>query len=102
MHLQSKVHKILRDKSGATGMLAVGAIIAVIIATAFAMIVGAIILSQTYDVADTLVTTDAGDPVNDTIEGMFDIIWPSMQLLPIAILVLVGAAIMAVVALLRG
>ena len=64
MHLQSKVHKILRDKSGATGMLAVGAIIAVIIATAFAMIVGAIILSQTYDVADTLVTTDAGDPYN--------------------------------------
>ena len=28
---------------------------------------------------------------NSTIENMFDIIWPSLQLLPIAILVLVGA-----------
>lgn len=101
MHLKSKAQHLLRDRR-ASGMLAVGAIIAVIIATAFAMIVGAIILSQTYDVADTLVTGSAGDPVNDTIEGMFDIIWPSMQLLPIAILVLVGAAIMAVVALLRS
>lgn len=96
-----KARHLLRDRKAA-GMLAVGAIIAVIIATAFSMIVGAIILSQTYDVADVLVTGDIGTPVNDTIEGMFDIIWPSMQLLPIAILVLVGAAIMAVVALLRG
>lgn len=96
------LNKLVRDHKGAMGLLAVGAIIAVIIATAFAMIVGAIILSETYDVADGLVANDATDNANITVEGMFDIIWPSMQLLPIAILVLVGAAIMAVVALLRG
>jgi len=100
--MKFRTSKFMRDHRGAAGLLAVGAIIAVIIATAFAMIVGAIILSQTYDVADGLVANDATDNVNITVEGMFDIIWPSMQLLPIAILVLVGAAIMAVVALLRG
>lgn len=96
------LNKLVRDHKGGMGLLAVGAIIAVIIATAFAMIVGAIILSETYSVADGLIANDATDNANVTIEGMFDIIWPSMQLLPIAILVLVGAAIMAVVALLRG
>jgi len=96
MHLMNKLR---RDRMGNTSLLAVSAIIAVIIATAFAMIVGSIILSETYDVAATLdLSTDA----NTTVEGMFDIIWPSLQLLPISILVLVGAAIMAVVALLRG
>ncbi|MGD2090785.1 MAG: hypothetical protein PVH61_31725 [Candidatus Aminicenantes bacterium] len=94
--------QLLRDRKGTSGILAVGAIIAVIIATAFAMIVGAIILSETYSVADGLIENSATDDANITVEGMFDIIWPSMQLLPIAILVLVGAAIMAVVALLRG
>jgi len=93
------MNKLRRDRTGTTSLLAVSAIIAVIIATAFAMIVGSIILSETYDVAATLdLSTDA----NTTVEGMFDIIWPSLQLLPISILVLVGAAIMAVVALLRG
>ena len=93
------MNKLRHDRKGEQSLLAVGAIIAVIIATAFAMIVGSIILSETYEVAATLdLSTDA----NTTVEGMFDIIWPSLQLLPIAILVLVGAAIMAVVALLRG
>lgn len=91
-----------KDRKGAAGLLAVGAIIAVIVATAFAMIVGSLILSETYDVADTLIVNSATNDVNITVEGMYDIIWPSMQLLPLAILVLVGAAIMAVVALLRG
>lgn len=95
------LRKIVKDRRAA-GLLAVGAIIGVIIATAFALIVGAIILSQTYTVADTLITGGTTDPANQTVEAMFDIIWPSMQLLPIAILVLVGAAIMAVVALMRG
>ena len=90
---------LFKNKRAEGSMLAVGAIIAVIIATAFAMLVGSIILSKTYDVAsDMALSTDA----NTTVEGMFDIIWPSLQLLPIAILVLVGAAIMAVVALLRS
>ncbi len=92
--------RLLKNKRGDTSLLAIGAIIAVIIATAFAMVVGSILLNETYDVAATLVP-DSGD-ANTTVEGMFDIIWPSMQLLPLAILVLVGAAIMAVVALLRG
>lgn len=96
------LRKLVRDRKGGAGLLAVGAIIAVIIATAFAMIVGAIILSETYSVADGLIANSATDDANITVEGMFDIIWPSMQLLPIAILVLVGAAVMAVVALLRG
>ena len=95
-------HKFKHNKRGAVGLLAAGAIIGVIIATAFAMIVGVIILQNTYTVADTLIPNSATNQANITIEGMFAIIWPSMQLLPIAILVLVGAAIMAVVALLRA
>jgi hypothetical protein len=90
--------KFKKNDRGAMELLAAGAIVGIIIATAFAMIVGSIILSETYDVAASL---DVGTDANATIEGMYDIIWPSMQLLPIAILVLVGAAIMAVVALLR-
>jgi len=93
------MRKFRKDRKGTSGLFAVGAIIAIIVATAFAMIVGSIILSETYDVAATL---NLGTDANTTVEGMYDIIWPSMQLLPIAILVLVGAAIMAVVALLRS
>jgi hypothetical protein len=94
-----KFKSLFSNRKAEGSLLAVGAIIAVIIATAFAMLVGSIILSKTYDVAGNMgLSPDA----NTTVENMFDIIWPSLQLLPIAILVLVGAAIMAVVALLRS
>lgn len=79
--------------------MAAAIIIGAIIATAFAMIIGAIILSETYDVADSLITGGATDEANITVEAMYDIIWPSMQLLPLQILVLVGASIMAAVGL---
>jgi hypothetical protein len=46
-----KFLSILQNKRAEGTMLAVGAIIAVIIAAAFAMLVGSIILSKTYDVA---------------------------------------------------
>jgi len=88
--------KLLRSRKGQASALAAAVIIGAIIATAFAMIIGAIILSETYDVATGL---SLGTDANTTVEGMYDIIWPSMQLLPLQILVLVGAAIMAAVGL---
>lgn len=94
MRMLEKLKRFSRDKRGIS--LAAGAIIGLIIATAFAMIVGAIILSETYDVAAAL---DMGTDANETVEAMFDIVWPSLQLLPIQILALVGVAIMGVVAL---
>jgi hypothetical protein len=76
--------------------LAAAVIIGAIVATSFAMLIGAVILGETYDIATNLkLSTEA----NQTVEAMYDIIWPSMQLLPIQILVLVGAAIMAAVGL---
>ncbi len=81
------------------GLVSVVAIIGTIVATAFGILLGSILLSETYDVAASLdLSTDA----NATVEAMFDIIWPSMQLLPLVILVLVAVAIIAVVALIRG
>jgi hypothetical protein len=62
---------LFSNKRAEGSLLAVGAIIGVIIATAFALLVGSIILSKTYDVAGSMgLSPDA----NSTIEGMFDII----------------------------
>lgn len=102
MNIGKLLRRLRRNRKAQVQGFAAAAIIGSIIATAFAMIVGALLLGETYDVADTLVTTSAGDDVNDTIEGMFDIIWPSMNLLPLQILILAGAAIMAAVGLLMA
>lgn len=88
-----------RNHKAAMGLISVVAIIGTIVATAFGILLGSIILSETYDVAAGL---DMGTDANETVEAMFDIIWPSMQLLPLVILVLVAVAIIAVVALIRG
>lgn len=80
--------------------MAAAVIIGSIIATAFAMIIGAIILGETHDIAGNIIGGNATtSQANATVEAMFDIIWPSLNLLPLQILVLVGAAIMAAVGL---
>lgn len=91
-----QIGKFLKSRKGQVSAMAAAIIIGSIIATAFAMIIGAIVLGETYDVAAGL---DLGTSANETIEAMYDIIWPSMNLLPLQILVLVGAAIMAAVGL---
>jgi hypothetical protein len=61
---------LIHNRRAEGSLLAIGAIIAVIIATAFALLVGSIILSKTYDVAGNMgLSPDA----NSTVEGMFDI-----------------------------
>jgi len=91
--------RLRKNKKAAVSAVAAVLVIASIIATAFAMIIGSVILGKTYDVASDL---SLGSDANSTVEGMYDIIWPSMQILPIQILVLVGAAIMAAVGLLMA
>ena len=88
--------RLLRSRKAQMRGIAAVIIIGAVIATAFAMVIGAVILGETYDIAADLdMSTDA----NETIEAMYDIVWPSMRLLPLQILVLVGAAIMAAVGL---
>lgn len=99
MNFAKLVRKLTTNRKGAMGLISVVAIIGTIVATAFGILLGSIILSETYDVAAGL---DMGKDANETVEAMFDIIWPSMQLLPLVILVLVAVAIIAVVALIRG
>lgn len=89
----------IKNRKGAMGLISVVAIIGTIIAAAFGILLGSILLSETYDVAASL---DLGTDANETVEAMYDIIWPSMQLLPLIILVLVAVAIIAVVSLIRG
>jgi hypothetical protein len=61
--------RLFANRKAEGSLLAVGAIISIIIATAFAMLVGSIILSKTYDVAGSMgLSPDA----NSTVEGMFD------------------------------
>lgn len=95
-HMFLDMAKVAKSRKAQVSALAAAVIIGAIIATAFAMIIGSIILGETYSVAQGL---SLGTDANATVEAMYDIIWPSMQLLPLQILVLVGAAIMAAVGL---
>jgi len=94
--LISKLSRFLHDCKAQVRGLAAVLIIGAVIATAFGMVIGAVILGETQTIAyDLNMTTQA----NETVKRMFDIIWPAMRLLPLQILVLVGAAIMAAVGL---
>ena len=87
---------LFRSRKAQMRGIAAVAIIGAVIATAFAMVIGAVILGETQTIAyDLNMTPDA----NDTVKAMYEIVWPSLRLLPLQILVLVGAAIMAAVGL---
>lgn len=88
--------RLLRNRKAQIRGIAAVAIIGAVIATAFAMVIGAIILGETQQIAYDLNMTEEA---NTTVTGMYDIVWPAMRLLPLQILVLVGAAIMAAVGL---
>ena len=88
--------RLLHSRKAQMRGIAAVAIIGAVIATAFAMVIGAVILGETQSIAyDLNMTSEA----NETIKSMYEIVWPSLRLLPLQILVLVGAAIMAAVGL---